>query len=91
LILLTYPFYFTLCLAFNRIEVEKLQKFKEHGLIKKGKDHMIAYLITFAVILLILYSAVRIHMSLGFNRPAKKENFDEMPRQPHLDEVLFSN
>ncbi len=52
---------------------------------------MITYLITFTVILLILYSAVRIHMSLGFNRPAKKENFDEMPRQPHLHEVLFSH
>lgn len=52
---------------------------------------MITYLITFAVILLILYSAVRIHMSLGFNRPAKKENLDEISRIPHLHEVLFTN
>ncbi|MBA2680852.1 MAG: hypothetical protein H0U76_20960 [Ktedonobacteraceae bacterium] len=52
---------------------------------------MVIYLVTFAVILLVLYSAVRIHMVLGLNRLPKKENFDEMPRQPHLDEVLFAN
>jgi hypothetical protein len=52
---------------------------------------MIAYLITFAVILLVLYSAVRIHMVLGLNHPVEKENLDEAARTPHLHDVLFSN
>jgi hypothetical protein len=52
---------------------------------------MITYLITFAVILLVLYSAVHIHMLLGLHRSTQKENFDEISRTPDLDEVLFSH
>lgn len=52
---------------------------------------MITYLVAFAIILLVLYSAVRIHMVLGFNHLPKKETLDKMPRQPHLHEVLFSH
>lgn len=52
---------------------------------------MVTYLVTFAVIILLLYAAVRVHMFLGLNRPAKKDNLDEISRTPHLHEVLFSH
>lgn len=49
---------------------------------------MVTYLVTFAVILLVLYGAVRVHMFLGFDSLSKRE---EISHSPHLHDVLFNN
>ncbi len=51
---------------------------------------MVTYLLTFGIILILLFSAVCVHMSLGLNRSAKKGTFNEDSRTARLDDILFS-
>ncbi len=50
---------------------------------------MITYLVAFAVILLLLYCAVRVHMFLSISHRVEKD--EEVSRLPHLHDVLFSH
>ena len=50
---------------------------------------MVTYLVTFGFILLILFSSVIMHMSLGLNRAAKKAASSAIVRTPHLHDILF--
>jgi len=52
---------------------------------------MITYLLAFGVILIILISAVFVHMCLGLGHVAKKTSSNEASRPAGLDEILFSN
>jgi len=58
---------------------------------KKARDKMITYLLAFGVILIILISAVFVHMCLGLGHVAKKTSSNEASRPAGLDEILFSN
>ncbi len=50
---------------------------------------MVTYLLTFGIILILLLSAVLVHMFLGLNQSAKTGAVNEISREPELDDILF--
>ncbi|GAC1362989.1 MAG: hypothetical protein NVS2B12_14660 [Ktedonobacteraceae bacterium] len=58
---------------------------------KKARDRMLTYILTFGIVIVLLVSAVLVHMSFGLNRLSRKASLGELARTPHLDDVLFHN
>jgi hypothetical protein len=51
---------------------------------------MVTYLLTFGFILILLFSAVFMHMSLGLNHTVKEDTYKEDSRPDELHDILFS-
>jgi hypothetical protein len=60
---------------------------------RNGKHMIIAYIIALAVIVILLFSAIRLHYSFSLHRSIKKKMKGKGPhkeRTPHLHDFIFT-